>query len=344
MPGEETNRQRLADYIAGLKPGTQVAVLRELELAELRGEPLLPSFNVVADTLRRNIRQSGRPVERIGNPSRLFFLPLEPFLIDGMPDRAAAGTVARASLRPIWVWACRDLLPVQARAYVGLAKRALIAGDRASAMIAAKAFQDQFVAAARTALSVWPKRVRKRLENYMAPRTAVADLETMMRVLRQREALAGLAAALPPHIEVLSDPVAGHMGELLRPLLRLNEHVYVLALALLMRRFASPWQVVRLAAGDERARALAEDLVLGRIEAMAAALGNDTARRWHVAETADVIDQLRDALAAVWSELALTEETEGTVRWRRIAASVDRLEQLTAHRAILRPAHARRTA
>src|SRR6185503_2483263 len=102
-------------------------------------------------------------------------------------------------------------------------------------------------------------------------------------------------------------PIAGHVGELLRPLLRLNEHMYVLALALLMRRLGSPWQVVRLADGDDHARALAQDLVLGRIEAMAAALSNDPARRWHADETADVIDRLRDALAAVWSELALTE-------------------------------------
>jgi hypothetical protein len=344
MPGEETNRQRLADYIAGLKPGTQAAVLRELELAELRGEPLLPSFDVVAETLRRNIRRSGRPVERIGNPSRLFFLPLEPFLIDGMPDRAAAATIARASLRPIWVWTCRDLLPAQARTYVELAKRALIADDRASAISAAKAFQDQFVAAARTALNLWRNRVRKRLDNYMAPRTAIADLEAVVRVLRQREALAGLAAALPQRIEALSDPIAAHVGELLRPLLRLNEHMYVLALALLMQRLGNPWQVVRFAAGDDRARTLAQDLVLGRIEAMAAALGNDPSRRWHADETADVIDRLRDALAAVWSELALTEATEGTVRWRRIAAVVDELEQLDAHRTILRPARGRRIA
>ena len=47
----------------------------------------------------------------LGNPQRLFFAPLEPFLVDDAPERKHRGRIARACLDPIWKWICRDLMP-----------------------------------------------------------------------------------------------------------------------------------------------------------------------------------------------------------------------------------------
>jgi hypothetical protein len=333
MSGEGNTRQRLADYIAGLKPGTQMAVLRELERAQLRGEPLLPSFNEVAEALRRNIRQCGQRLERIDTPARLFFLPLEPFLIDGSPDRPAPATISRLSLRPIWVWVCRDLLPAQARIYVSVANRALRAEDRASATMAATTFQDQVAPVARTTLSMWRRRVGKRLQGYMAPETALEDVEAMIRILRRRDAMACLSAALPPRIDDPSDPAGARIADLLRPLLQADQHLFVLALALLMPRLRNPWQVVRFAAGDGRAFALAKDFALGRVEATVAALRNDTDRRWQDGEMSEVLRSLRVGLDEIWSELRLAADAAGAVRWRQIAGSLDLLDRLATHHA-----------
>ena len=83
--GDAPRQSKLAEYLGALRPDTQVAVLRELELSELRGDALGPSFRVVMNELRRGIRKSGRKVERVGNPSRVFYMPVEPFLISEVP-------------------------------------------------------------------------------------------------------------------------------------------------------------------------------------------------------------------------------------------------------------------
>src|SRR5262252_6305676 len=107
--GDAPRQCKLAEYLGALRPDTQMAVLRELELSELRGDALGPSFRVVMNELRRGIRKSGRVVERVGNPSRVFYMPVEPFLISEVPRARVAATVSRPSLNPIWAWICRDL-------------------------------------------------------------------------------------------------------------------------------------------------------------------------------------------------------------------------------------------
>ena len=66
---------------------------------------------------------------RIGNPARLFFAPVEPFLIDDAADHKRAGRLARVSLEPIWGWIGRDLIPAEAKALSEDINRALLDGS-----------------------------------------------------------------------------------------------------------------------------------------------------------------------------------------------------------------------
>src|SRR5262245_64773997 len=56
----------------------------ELERAAARGDQI-PGGEGLLEEVRAALRQSGRPATRAGDPTRLFFAALEPFLVNGDP-------------------------------------------------------------------------------------------------------------------------------------------------------------------------------------------------------------------------------------------------------------------
>ena len=103
-------------------------LIAELERALLRDENIAGS-ELVLEELRRTIRAAAQPVPRIGDAARLFFMPLEPFLVEGSADHNRVGHMARLSLEPIWGWIGRDLMPAEAKALSEDIDRALLAED-----------------------------------------------------------------------------------------------------------------------------------------------------------------------------------------------------------------------
>src|SRR5436190_4765765 len=107
---------KLRQYLLELKPQARSLLASELERALLRGEAP-PGASAILEQLRKTARREGRKVPRIGNPQRLFFAVVEPFLVDDTPERKHVGRIARASLDLIWKWICRDLMLREARTY-----------------------------------------------------------------------------------------------------------------------------------------------------------------------------------------------------------------------------------
>src|ERR1700752_169861 len=101
---------RLRDYLRELKPGARELPMAELERGRLRGEEL-PAIGLILQELREAAPHERALPPRIGDPQRLFFAPLEPFLIDDRSGRKRLGRVARISLEPIWRWLRTDLMP-----------------------------------------------------------------------------------------------------------------------------------------------------------------------------------------------------------------------------------------
>ncbi len=88
-------------------------LISEFERSLLRGDKGAGT-DLVLQELRRIVRdqREGRP--RIGHCARLFFKPIEPFLVDDRADHDHAGRIAPHSLEMVWTWLRRDLLPVEA--------------------------------------------------------------------------------------------------------------------------------------------------------------------------------------------------------------------------------------
>src|SRR5476649_656283 len=108
---------RIADYLQRLTPHARSSLLTELERLEVCGAEM-PGGAAILEKLRTEFRQSTQSNKRVANPSRYFFAPLEPLLIDGAPEHANSGRILRGSLSPIWEWISRDLLPTMTRDYV----------------------------------------------------------------------------------------------------------------------------------------------------------------------------------------------------------------------------------
>src|SRR5215468_3268050 len=112
--------ERLRDYLGRLTPAAQSMLAAALERGALRdGE------HAAGELVLKELRRVA------WRPARLFFRPLEPFLVDGVGKRP--GRMSRAGLEPIWTWIGRDLLPEEANAFSQEVGRALVAGSDSEA-------------------------------------------------------------------------------------------------------------------------------------------------------------------------------------------------------------------
>ena len=190
--------ERLRDYLRTLKPEARAMLVAELERGMLRGEEVAGG-DVILQELRRTIRATGQPVERIGDAGRLFFAPLEPFLIDDTADHKRIGRIARVSLDPIWEWVGRDLMPAEAKALGEDINRALTEDDRVKAEQLTRAMHERAILRVKETLAAlnYDDKARRRLAVQVGTPRALEDLGTLAGILASRDVLAELARRLP---------------------------------------------------------------------------------------------------------------------------------------------------
>ena len=133
---------RIQEFLQRLTPLTRSSLLTELERLETCGGDMPGSAEILAK-LRAEFRKDGSPQTRTNNPSRYFFAPLEPLLVDGAPEHANSGRILRGSLPAIWEWISRDLLPTMARDYIKRIERADPANNPAQGPAGRRHVSDQ---------------------------------------------------------------------------------------------------------------------------------------------------------------------------------------------------------
>jgi hypothetical protein len=146
--------ERLRDYLRTLKPEARAMLVAELERSVLSGEESAGNERILQE-LRRAIRvEGGQPdAARMGDAARMFFAPVEPFLIDDAPDHKRAGRLSRVSLEPIWEWIGRDLIPAETKALGEDVNRALLAKDRVKAEQRTRVLHDRALLRIREAMA-----------------------------------------------------------------------------------------------------------------------------------------------------------------------------------------------
>jgi hypothetical protein len=199
---------RIEEYLQRLTPTARNNLLTELERLEVCGAEI-PGSAAILEKLRAEFRKSeqtqksGQNQKRVANPSRYFFTPLEPLLVNGAPEHANSGRILRGSLAPIWEWITRDLLPTMARDYESEMKKLIAADNQREIKQVAGTFQTKIVKYLESTLGS-PDGVRQtriKLATYTASHAAYGDLTRMLRVLRARDVLARFNDALPAAID-----------------------------------------------------------------------------------------------------------------------------------------------
>jgi hypothetical protein len=243
-----TQNDHIEDYLRHLTPQARSSLLIELERLEACGAAI-PGATSILEKLRGEFRKGGQTHHRVSNPSRHFFSPVEPLLVDGAPEHDNPGRILRGSLAAIWEWISHDLLPTMASDYVAQ-MRPLIAADKQMEMRkVAAAFQIKVFKYLENALGSrdGTDRARAQLAAYTASHSAFGDLIRMMSVLRARDALAELDQALPASVVEFDPAQVAAVTALLDAFGKQNAEALPFALALVAKRLQTFWQLVRLA-------------------------------------------------------------------------------------------------
>lgn len=333
--------ERLRDYLRTLKPEACAMLVAELERGMLRGEGA--GNELVLQELRRAIRAAGQPAARIGDVERLFFAPLEPFLIDDAADHKRIARIARVSLEPIWTWLARDLMPAEVNALGEDITRALLADDPFKAEQMARALHERAIGRIHDAMAAThgDEKARRHLAVQVGTPRALEDLDTLLRVLTIRDVLAEFTRRLPGHIRALEadqiDTIRATLDNAIAqraaetPAAR-RADVYLFGLVAVMGRLAAPWQLVRIATraaeSDNTGRiaetsfAVAVTIVLGEIEALVRELRTELKARRPVV---GLLRGLHDAARGLRTEIDLSVDSPWSRRLAAVRAEVSGL-------------------
>ncbi len=261
MAGVETI-DRLRQYLRELPPQARALLIAEFERSLLRGDEGAGT-DLVLQELRRIVREQREGAPRIGNCARLFFKPLEPFVVDDRPDHNHPGRIARRSLESLWTWVRRDLLPEEAKALADEVSEALLAGDEPRAEHLTRVFQDRAAAAITASLEACAgdAKLQRRTTAQIGTPRASEDAATLQHVLAGRDALATLAAHLPLRIINLAGDELDEYKALIEKTAAQDRALFLYALLTVMSRLAASWQVIRFgvkAANSDTAARVAE--------------------------------------------------------------------------------------
>jgi hypothetical protein len=286
MASDGATVDRLRTYLRDLRPEARALLTKELERGLLRGDEGAGS-DLILPELRRLMREQRDGAPRYGNAARLFYMPLEPFMVDDLAQHNHPNRIARAALEPLWTFIRRDVVPDEAKAFADEVNAALAANEPARADLAACRFQDRVVDAIHTVLRKHgdDDKARRRLFAQVGTPRSHVDVDILVTVLSARDTLAMMRSQLPGHID---DFTAEHVDDckiLIETVAARSRNYFPYALLTVMSRLTRPWQLVRLAvkaAGSDAASrvadtpyALAVNIVLAELARLVGELRND---------------------------------------------------------------------
>jgi hypothetical protein len=320
--------ERLRQFLRELAPPARSLLIGELERSMLRGDDAAGA-DLVLQALRRVIREQREGPSRIGNTARLFFKPLEPYLVDDRGDHNHPGRIARSSLDTLWTWIRRDLLPDDAKIVADDVINALLAGDEAKADRIIGQFQQRVVSAMETSFEIATadERTHRRMLAQVGTKRPGEDAATLKSLLKGRDTLEILAAHLPLRIGNLANELLDECRDLIETTAEYDRDLFLHALLTVMSRMAAPWQLIRLGirtAGSDTAARVAETqygvavtIVLADLERAVREL-HDELRSGRCVAISALLKTVHDSARGLRTELDLPVDST----WGRALAAI----------------------
>ena len=343
-----TQSERIEDYLQRLTPLARSNLLTELERLEVCGNEM-PGSAPLLEKLRAEFRKNepthrtGHVPRRVANPSRYFFTPLEPLLVNGAPEHANSGWILRGSLAPIWEWISRDLLPTMARDYIEEMKPLIVADRQQEARQVAASFQTKVAKYLESTLASADgvNQTRTKLATYTASHAVYIDLTKMLSVLRARDALAKFSEGLPTAIEKFDAVRVSRVTELLDEFGRKNAAQLPFALALVAKRLKPFWQLIHLATKVAASKSAADiaatpyaitvSMVLDRLDdnrsALRVALKSD-----RVTAAKELLTEIYDIESALQARIDLRDDSDWASRLHNLMSAIEALVEVEVSR------------
>lgn len=315
MASREPASEKLHLYLSELPPETRAMLMAELERGLLRGDAF-PQAQMLLEHLRSLLAEDDPAPVRAANPVRLFFMPIEPFIVDDAPEHAHDGRLSRACIGPLWEWLEGDIAPAECKSYCADATRLLLNKETGRAEQAARALQDIVVSRIEEAFgnAGHDDRLRRQISFRLGTPRAQADALEFLTLLKARDALAALSTRLPIRIRALSGAQLDSIVANLDSVAARQRGLFPYTLTLVMSRLPASWQLARVAVRGARSDvaeriaetpyAAAVKIVLAEIERMV----RDLDRNFKGADIQRAITQLKDvhdAVRGMRSEIAL---------------------------------------
>lgn len=333
---------RIQDFLRRLTPLSRNNLLIELERLEAC-DAAVPGSATVVEKLRMEFRKDGQTHNRLDNPARYFFAPLEPLLVDGAPEHANSGRILRGSISPVWEWISRNLLPTMTRDYVNAMNRLIAADNQREAGRVVSTFQTKVVKSLEGTLSAPDSAAlaRTKLAIYTASQAAYDDATKMLSVLRARDVLAKLGDALPAKIGKFDDAQVAKISALLDGVRKTNAETVPFALALVATRLKTPWHLIRLAtkaapsknAADVAATpyAVVVSMVLDRLEDSRSVL-RIALRNNRVLVAKEILTEIYDAEYALQVRIDRFDESDWGKRLQILMSAISALVEAEVSR------------
>lgn len=299
--------EQLRAFLVELPPKSQALLMREFERALERGEDAaLP--NLILAELRKIVRGLDEETPaRTDDPARLFFTPLEPFLVEGTgPVRP--GQIRRQSLAPVWLWLRREGEPAETAAF-----EAAVADPATTGVLREQAVRRMQAVAGEAITNAVSGSDRHRPLGRIGTPSVVEDIPSIGTVLKVRESLDTLSSRLPAMRNFSESQIASVTAALNIPTLQ-TPQALPFALSAVMNRLTSPWQIIRLAisiaASDDEVRVagtsfgVAVTMAIQDLSRLVGVLREDI-KRAQFGDTSNHLKILHDGLRGLRTELAI---------------------------------------
>jgi hypothetical protein len=335
MASDGTTVERLRQYLRELTPEARALLIAELERAVLRGDDVAGS-ELILHELRQLVRESRGLTPRLNSATRVFYMPIEPFLVDDIADHNHPNRIARASLTPIWNWIARELLPDDAQAYADDAGDALLAGDIRRALALASPFQDKVADVIDQAFAAVAndEKAGRRLRSQIGTPRSEESATLLARALRWREVFDHFAARLPLHIPDLSGARLDEIKAMIDSEAAQEPANFPCLLLIVMRRLSEPWQIIRFAikaAGTDHSTrvaassyAVAVNIVLAEMTRLVGELKSEL-RSGRGLGCGILLKNIHDAARGLRTELDISSESHWGRQLSQLRAQVSGL-------------------
>ncbi|MEM1286865.1 MAG: hypothetical protein AAGH60_00790 [Pseudomonadota bacterium] len=203
-PSSTANQElvaKLSGYLAGLSQQSRASLVRSIDRARARGENSAV-HTIIMEAVRQIPDEQEAPAERPLSAERKFFDPVEPFLVPFALTKKQPMRVERRSLRPIWVWITRDLVPGKLDADLASVRAAVTEDDTEATVQIVRDFRAAVAVAAREELAHIKQQhgSYQRLESQLGGEQILLDFLDVLSIFEKEAALSAFFKRLPEHI------------------------------------------------------------------------------------------------------------------------------------------------